>query len=71
MDVIIFRESDAIVRNTVKRVHDQQKTVFRLSRNEWLSQEHIAEKKSTSKNNLRNHMNSALKYNNCYSMFIP
>lgn len=62
MDEIIFRDSDAIIRNAVEKLPEQQKTVFRLSRDEGLSQEEIAEKMAISKNTVRNHMNSALKY---------
>ncbi|MBE0673098.1 MAG: RNA polymerase sigma-70 factor [Bacteroidales bacterium] len=59
---LLTRESESLIRDAVEQLPPQQKSVFRLSREEGLSQDEIALKLSISKNTVRNHMNAALKY---------
>ena len=59
---LIAKESESLIRDAVEKLPPQQKTVFRLSREEDLSQDEIALRMNISKNTVRNHMNAALRF---------
>lgn len=59
---LLKRETEAAIRAAVSRLSPQRQEVFRLSREEFLSYDEIAEKMNLSKNTIRNHLSSALSF---------
>lgn len=59
---MIHKEAEEIISNAVSRLPAQQQAVFRLSREEELSQELIAEKMNISVNTVKSHMNKSLRF---------
>jgi RNA polymerase sigma-70 factor (ECF subfamily) len=61
IDQLIEKELTRLHQQAVDRLSPQKKVVFRLSREEELSYEEIAEKLGVSKNTVRNQMSDSLK----------
>lgn len=60
-DQLIAQEYEAQLQQALNQLTPQQKIIFRMSREEGLSNKMIAEKLHLSKNTVKNHMVSALK----------
>jgi len=58
---LIFQESEMLLKRAVNDLPQQQQIIYRLSREEGLSQEEIAEKLNISKHTVKSHMNKALR----------
>ena len=61
VDILIEKELTRLHQQAIERLSPQRKIVFRLSREEELSYEEIAEKLGISKNTVRNQMSDSLK----------
>jgi RNA polymerase sigma-70 factor (ECF subfamily) len=61
VDILIEKELTWLHQQAIERLSPQRKIVFRLSREEELSYEEIAEKLGISKNTVRNQMSDSLK----------
>ena len=59
---LIHKEAEEIISEVVTRLPAQQQAVFRLSREEEMSQELIAEKMHISVNTVKSHMNKSLRF---------
>jgi RNA polymerase sigma-70 factor (ECF subfamily) len=59
---LILKETEEIIIEAVNRLPLQQQAVFRLSREEELSQELIAERMNISVNTVKSHMNKSLRF---------
>jgi len=57
---MIFKESKRIVNHAIEKLPPQQQLIYRLSRDQGISQEDIADKLQISKNTVKSHMNKAL-----------
>lgn len=60
-EAIFYNDTFAFANNAVERLPRQQQLVFKLSREEGLSYDEIAERTHLSKNTVRNHLVAALK----------
>jgi RNA polymerase sigma-70 factor (ECF subfamily) len=60
-ETILAQESERLINEAVAKLPSQQQLVFRLSKQEGLSREQIAEKLQISPNTVRNHMADAIK----------
>lgn len=59
---IEFRSLEKVVSTLVEQLPQKRQTVFRLSRNEGLSNDEIAEQMNIQKKTVENHLNMALNY---------
>ncbi|MCE4563344.1 RNA polymerase sigma-70 factor [Maribellus sp. CM-23] len=59
---VIFEEMQGTLNNLVARLPDQQQTIFRLSKQEGLTNDEIAEKLNLSKRTVENHLYRALSF---------
>lgn len=59
---LLKTETEAAIRKAVSRLSPQRQEVFRLSREEFLSYDEIAERMNLSRNTIRNHLSSALSF---------
>jgi RNA polymerase sigma-70 factor (family 1) len=66
LQTFINNESEEIIRKAVEALPAQQKSVYKLTREDGLSQAEIAGKLSISKNTVRNHMNASLRFIRLY-----
>lgn len=57
---MIFKESKHLVNLAIEKLPHQQQLIYRLSREQGMSQEDIADKLQISKNTVKSHMNKAL-----------
>lgn len=57
---MIFKESQRLVTLAVEKLPPQQQLIYRLGREQGMSQEEIADKLQISKNTVKSHMNKAL-----------
>jgi RNA polymerase sigma-70 factor (ECF subfamily) len=60
-DDLIARETALLIEMTVERMPEQRKKIYRLSRNEGLKNEEIAERLNTTKRNVESQLSLALK----------
>jgi len=59
---VIFEEMQGTLNNLVAHLSDQQQTIFRLSKQEGLTNDEIAEKLNLSKRTVENHLYRALSF---------
>jgi RNA polymerase sigma-70 factor (ECF subfamily) len=57
---LLYRETELLLHKAVEQLPPQQQLIFRLSREQGLSQAEIAEKLQISRNTIKSHMNKAL-----------
>jgi len=57
---MIFKESKHLVNLAIGKLPSQQQLIYKLSREQGMSQEEIADKLQISKNTVKSHMNKAL-----------
>ncbi len=65
---LIFRELEKVVEEALEKLPPQQRQIYKLSREDGLSQEEISEKLQISVNTIKQHMNRALKFIRHYHM---
>lgn len=58
---LFFKESQAIIHKAVQTLPEQQQMVYRLSKEEGLSREEVAERMQLSPNTVRNHLAAAIR----------
>ena len=59
---MFFRESEELINMAVEKLPLRQQMIYRMSREEELSQDDIAKKLQISKNTVKSHMNKALQF---------
>lgn len=59
-ETILAQESERLINEAITRLPKQQQIVFRLSKQDGLSREQIAEKLHISPNTVRNHLSDAI-----------
>lgn len=59
--LLIFKESEKLVNLAIENLPARQQLVYRLGREQGMSQDEISEKLQISKNTIKRHMNQALK----------
>jgi RNA polymerase sigma-70 factor (ECF subfamily) len=59
---LIFLELEKVVEEAIEKLPPQQRQIYKLSREEGLSQEEISAKLQISVNTIKQHMNRALKF---------
>lgn len=62
MDEVQFRETETIVRHAIEALPNQQRQVFKLSREQGLNQEEISEKLHIAVPTVKSHMTQALRF---------
>lgn len=70
-ETIDFNQSAEFINKAVNQLPPQRKLVFKLSREEGLSHEEIAERLNISKNTVSNHLTEALRFIKEYLQKIP
>ena len=60
-EAVLAKESERLINGAVSRLPPQQQTVFKLSKQEGLTREQIAEQMNISPNTVRNHLGEAMK----------
>lgn len=65
---LIFRELEKVVEEALDKLPPQQRQIYKLSREDGLSQEEISAKLQISVNTIKQHMNRALKFIRHYYM---
>lgn len=60
-ETVLSRESEQFIREAIARLPAQQQEVFKLSKEDGLSREEIAEKMQISPNTVRNHLAQAMR----------
>ena len=59
---LLFADTENAIKNAINNLSPQKKEAFRLSREEFLTYDQIAEKMKISPNTVRNHISAALKF---------
>jgi RNA polymerase sigma-70 factor (ECF subfamily) len=70
-ETIDFNQSAEIINQAVAQLPQQRKLVFKLSREEGLSHDEIAERLHISKNTVSNHLTEALRFIKEYLQKMP
>lgn len=70
-ETIDFNQSAEIIKKAVAQLPQQRKLVFKLSREEGLSHDEIAERLNISKNTVSNHLTEALRFIKDYLQKMP
>ena len=65
-ETLLARESERLINEAVARLPRQQQLVFRLSKQDGMSREQVAEILQISPNTVKNHMAEAMKYIRTY-----
>lgn len=65
-EAVLARESEKLINEAVAKLPTQQRLVFKMSKQEGLSREQIAEKLRISPNTVRNHLTDALSFVRTY-----
>lgn len=60
-ETLLARESERLINEAIARLPQQQQLVFRLSKQDGLTRDQVAEKLKISSNTVRNHMADAIK----------
>lgn len=74
-ELIFARESQLLITTAIQKLPSQQQVIFKLSKQEGLSREEIAEQLELSPNTVRNHLSCAVKtiralLRNCDFLFV-